>query len=58
MNLPAAKEYWARGAIAVGIGSPLVGDAASGGDLDALRERARAFLDAAAEAGSPAPSRP
>ncbi|RQX01197.1 aldolase, partial [Micromonospora globispora] len=38
--------YLAAGAIAVGVGGPLVGDAASGGDLDALRERARAYLAA------------
>ncbi|MFJ8582167.1 bifunctional 4-hydroxy-2-oxoglutarate aldolase/2-dehydro-3-deoxy-phosphogluconate aldolase [Micromonospora sp. NPDC093277] len=40
--------YFAAGAIAVGVGGPLVGDAASGGDLDALRERARAYLAAVA----------
>ncbi|GAB3037202.1 bifunctional 4-hydroxy-2-oxoglutarate aldolase/2-dehydro-3-deoxy-phosphogluconate aldolase [Parafrigoribacterium mesophilum] len=57
VDLPAAKEYWARGAVAVGIGSPLVKDAASGGDLDTLRERARAFLAAAAQAGEQAGSR-
>ncbi|MEV6519018.1 bifunctional 4-hydroxy-2-oxoglutarate aldolase/2-dehydro-3-deoxy-phosphogluconate aldolase [Micromonospora chalcea] len=38
--------YFAAGAIAVGVGGPLVGDAASGGDLDALRQRARAYLSA------------
>jgi 2-dehydro-3-deoxyphosphogluconate aldolase / (4S)-4-hydroxy-2-oxoglutarate aldolase len=33
------------GATAVGVGSPLVGDAADdGGDLDALRRRAARFL--------------
>lgn len=53
----AAEEYWARGAVAVGIGSPLVKDAASGGDLGALRERAREFLRAAAAAGAAAGSR-
>lgn len=52
VDLSAAKEYWARGAVAVGIGGPLVKDAASGGDLGALRERARAFLDAATAVGS------
>ncbi len=41
-----AREYLADGATAVGVGSPLVGDAADGGSLDALRERARAFLTA------------
>lgn len=43
-----ARDYLARGAIAVGVGSPLVGDAASGGDLGALAERAKLFLDAVA----------
>jgi 2-dehydro-3-deoxyphosphogluconate aldolase/(4S)-4-hydroxy-2-oxoglutarate aldolase len=39
-----AAEYFAAGALAVGIGSPLLGDAARGGDLDALRARAASFL--------------
>jgi 2-dehydro-3-deoxyphosphogluconate aldolase / (4S)-4-hydroxy-2-oxoglutarate aldolase len=39
-----AAEYLAAGAVAVGVGSPLVGDAARGGDLDALRQRAADFL--------------
>ena len=39
-----AAEYLTAGAVAVGIGSPLVGDAAHGGDLDALRTRVAAFL--------------
>ncbi|MEC5153107.1 2-dehydro-3-deoxyphosphogluconate aldolase/(4S)-4-hydroxy-2-oxoglutarate aldolase [Cryobacterium sp. CAN_C3] len=39
-----AAEYFAAGALAVGIGSPLLGDAARGGDLDALRARAVSFL--------------
>jgi 2-dehydro-3-deoxyphosphogluconate aldolase/(4S)-4-hydroxy-2-oxoglutarate aldolase len=43
-----AAEYLAAGAMAVGIGSPLVGDAAHGGDLDALRVRAVTFLSVAA----------
>ncbi len=42
-----AAEYLAAGAVAVGIGSPLVGDAARGGDLDALRARAAEFLTVA-----------
>lgn len=42
----AAREYLAAGAVAVGIGSPLIGDAASGGSVDALRQRARQFRDA------------
>lgn len=44
-----AAAYWDAGAAAVGPGSPLVGDAASpGGDLDALRARARDYLRTAA----------
>lgn len=38
--------YLANGATAVGVASPLCGDAPNGGDLDALRTRARAFLSA------------
>ncbi|WP_433384487.1 bifunctional 4-hydroxy-2-oxoglutarate aldolase/2-dehydro-3-deoxy-phosphogluconate aldolase [Micromonospora sp. KLBMP9576] len=46
-------SYLRVGAIAVGLGGPLVGDAASGGDLDALRARARGYLAAVREpAGS------
>lgn len=41
-----AKAYLAAGATAVGVGSPLVGDAASGGSLTELGERARAFVAA------------
>ncbi|WP_028801295.1 bifunctional 4-hydroxy-2-oxoglutarate aldolase/2-dehydro-3-deoxy-phosphogluconate aldolase [Streptomyces sp. 142MFCol3.1] len=39
----AARACLAAGATAVGVGSPLVGDAADGGSLPALRDRARAF---------------
>ncbi|MFE0100769.1 bifunctional 4-hydroxy-2-oxoglutarate aldolase/2-dehydro-3-deoxy-phosphogluconate aldolase [Streptomyces sp. NPDC059009] len=39
-----AAEYLRLGALAVGVGSPLVGDAADGGDLAGLRSRAAAFL--------------
>lgn len=39
-----ALEYLRRGAIAVGVGSPLLGDAVSGGDLNALIERAERYL--------------
>ncbi|MER6305303.1 bifunctional 4-hydroxy-2-oxoglutarate aldolase/2-dehydro-3-deoxy-phosphogluconate aldolase [Streptomyces sp. NPDC001657] len=38
-----AQAYFDAGAVAVGVGSPLVGDAADGGDLDALRKRAAEF---------------
>jgi len=41
-----AEGFLADGAVAVGVASPLLGDAANGGDLDALRERARRFLNA------------
>jgi 2-dehydro-3-deoxyphosphogluconate aldolase/(4S)-4-hydroxy-2-oxoglutarate aldolase len=47
VNADFAAEYFAAGAVAVGIGSPLVGDAARGGDLDALRARAAEFLTVA-----------
>jgi 2-dehydro-3-deoxyphosphogluconate aldolase / (4S)-4-hydroxy-2-oxoglutarate aldolase len=42
-----AGEYLAAGAVAVGVGGSLVGDAIHGGDLDALRTRATAFLSVA-----------
>lgn len=38
------KSWLDAGAIAVGIGSPLLGDAADGGDLEKLAERARQLL--------------
>jgi 2-dehydro-3-deoxyphosphogluconate aldolase/(4S)-4-hydroxy-2-oxoglutarate aldolase len=57
-----AAEYFAAGAVAVGIGSPLLGDAASGGDLDALRGRAAGLLTVTrnlpAPPTPPAPSAP
>lgn len=46
----AAAQFLAAGSLAVGIGSPLLGDAPHGGDLTALAERARRFrrsIDAA-----------
>ena len=48
-----AAEYLAAGAVAVGVGSPLVGDAARGGDLDALRGRAASFLTVAEVSRAP-----
>jgi 2-dehydro-3-deoxyphosphogluconate aldolase / (4S)-4-hydroxy-2-oxoglutarate aldolase len=45
-----ARRHLAYGALAVGVGNPLIGDAADGGDLDALRARIRTFR-AIAEAG-------
>ncbi|MEU9360279.1 bifunctional 4-hydroxy-2-oxoglutarate aldolase/2-dehydro-3-deoxy-phosphogluconate aldolase [Streptomyces sp. NPDC048301] len=44
VDLAGAEQYLANGAVAVGVGSPLVGDAAHGGDLAALRDRARRFV--------------
>lgn len=44
VSAEAAEDYLARGAVAVGVGSPLIGDAAGGGDVDTLRQRARDFL--------------
>lgn len=44
VGLADVEPYLEVGAIGVGVGGPLVGDAASGGDLEALRERARAYL--------------
>lgn len=39
VGLDEAQAYLDAGATALGIGSPLIGDACVGGDLDALRER-------------------
>lgn len=41
-------RYLEAGAVAVGVGSPLLGDAGDGGDLGHLRERAQAVLRAVA----------
>ncbi|MEU1617089.1 bifunctional 4-hydroxy-2-oxoglutarate aldolase/2-dehydro-3-deoxy-phosphogluconate aldolase [Streptomyces sp. NPDC005722] len=45
VDAQAAAAYLDGGAVAVGVGSPLIGDAAEGGSVTALRERARTFLD-------------
>lgn len=45
-----ARGYLAAGAVAVGVGSPLLGDAPHGGDIAGLRARAKQFLDAVAPA--------
>ena len=42
--------YIDAGAIAIGVGGPLFGDALDGGDLDALAGRGRQFLAAVAQA--------
>jgi 2-dehydro-3-deoxyphosphogluconate aldolase/(4S)-4-hydroxy-2-oxoglutarate aldolase len=44
VGLDDVERYLEVGAIGVGVGGPLVGDAVSGGDTAALRERARAYL--------------
>lgn len=44
VGLTDVEAYLRVGALGVGVGGPLVGDAASGGDLVALHERALAFL--------------
>ncbi|MFJ5266060.1 bifunctional 4-hydroxy-2-oxoglutarate aldolase/2-dehydro-3-deoxy-phosphogluconate aldolase [Streptomyces sp. NPDC088387] len=49
VDIAATRAYLTAGALAVGIGSPLIGDAADGGDEAALRARARAFRAVAAE---------
>lgn len=49
VDVRAAAEYLGRGAWAVGVGSPLLGDAVHvGGGIAALRDRARLFLAATA----------
>lgn len=49
VDVSRAREYFAAGAVAVGLGSPLLGDAAHGGDLSLLKARAAEFLAVAAE---------
>lgn len=44
VTLDSVEDYLAAGAVALGIGSPLIGDALAGGSLDALGERARALV--------------
>jgi len=48
VGLDDVPDYLASGATAVGVGSPLLRDAADGGDLGALAERAREFVTAVA----------
>ncbi|MFJ8793017.1 bifunctional 4-hydroxy-2-oxoglutarate aldolase/2-dehydro-3-deoxy-phosphogluconate aldolase [Streptomyces sp. NPDC102462] len=52
VDAEAARAYFAAGAVAVGAGSPLLGDAAQGGDLAQLRVRAREFLTVCAAGGA------
>jgi 2-dehydro-3-deoxyphosphogluconate aldolase / (4S)-4-hydroxy-2-oxoglutarate aldolase len=56
VGLAEAREYLRIGALGVGVGGPLVGDAASGGDLEALRHRARQFVALGAPDGQDAPA--
>jgi len=51
IDVAAAATYLAAGALAVGIGSPLIGDAADGGSIADLQRRARAFIAAASPEG-------
>ncbi|SCL18371.1 2-dehydro-3-deoxyphosphogluconate aldolase / (4S)-4-hydroxy-2-oxoglutarate aldolase [Micromonospora pallida] len=52
VGLDDVPGYLRAGAIAVGVGGPLVGDTASGGDLAALRVRARTYLAAVRESAA------
>jgi 2-dehydro-3-deoxyphosphogluconate aldolase/(4S)-4-hydroxy-2-oxoglutarate aldolase len=52
VGLGEAAGYWEAGAIAVGLGGPLFGDAGSGGDLAPVRQRACSFVALAAGFGS------
>ena len=56
IDAPDAERWLSRGALAVGVGGPLVGDCLEGGDLAALRSRARALADRVAEARSSVPA--
>jgi 2-dehydro-3-deoxyphosphogluconate aldolase/(4S)-4-hydroxy-2-oxoglutarate aldolase len=50
VTVEAVPDYLAAGAVAVGMGGPLLGDALDGGDLTDLAARAVAVLDVIAEA--------
>ncbi|WP_024877517.1 bifunctional 4-hydroxy-2-oxoglutarate aldolase/2-dehydro-3-deoxy-phosphogluconate aldolase [Saccharomonospora piscinae] len=47
VGLTDVPEYLSSGALAVGVGSPLSGDAPHGGDMAALRDRAARFVEVA-----------
>ena len=47
VDVAQVRPYLQAGAVAVGVGSPLLGDAAHGGDLGLLADRARSYLGAA-----------
>ena len=44
ISIDDVPDYLSAGAIAVGLGSPLLGDALEGGDLDSLGRRARRLI--------------
>lgn len=48
VDLAGAEAWLAAGAAAVSVGGPLLGDAFSGGELGALRDRAAAFVEVCA----------
>ena len=48
VDVTTAPQYLAAGALAVGLGSPLLGDAGTGGPQQALTARATTFLEAVA----------
>ncbi|SOD60526.1 2-keto-3-deoxy-phosphogluconate aldolase [Streptomyces zhaozhouensis] len=52
VDAEAARAYLEAGAVAVGVGSPLLGDAADGGALDTLAERAGTYLRLTEEASA------
>jgi len=49
VDLAGAEAWLQAGAAAVSVGSPLLGDALRGGDLDALRDRTTAFVAACSQ---------
>jgi 2-dehydro-3-deoxyphosphogluconate aldolase / (4S)-4-hydroxy-2-oxoglutarate aldolase len=53
VGLEEIGRYLDAGALAVGLGGPLVGDAGEGGDLGALRRRAEAAVAQVREARAP-----
>lgn len=48
VDLNGASAWLTAGAVAVSVGGPLLGDAFSGGDVVALRDRAQAFVEVCA----------
>jgi 2-dehydro-3-deoxyphosphogluconate aldolase/(4S)-4-hydroxy-2-oxoglutarate aldolase len=51
VDAESGRRYLEYGAVAIGVGSPLIGDAADGGDQDALRARIRIFRGIAEATG-------